>query len=340
VRVGSIPQILSMKKSLLLAAVLALSAFSQGQAQSAPASGATGSVPENNRRATQLRLLASAERAAATMAKSDQPSAVVRDAVFAEAKYRLLAAMFADEATVRVSDIARTEGVAKRLDLEPAQRYELSRLVAAAKDKGRKHGSLAAWRVQREKDAVRLWREFPEVPDAGAVLLDHAARAQPKRMAELAAMVEGKATVAAVKERAQALRVRAALDGANLFSALLEVKGGSALAKECTGRPVVFYTWSPRDFEKRPAFFELLSKAPQNALVIGIASGTDPGRSGVGAPAALPGRQLYGGHDGDSPLAKRLTLTEPGLVLLADSSGTMRLFYGEANPSADITILK
>lgn len=261
---------------------------------------------------------------------------------FDEAKYRLLAALMDGKVAVPAEVVTLAEQSIQSGKLQRREAFELARLVAAAKTKTRKFPSAAAWREAKEREAVELWRAFPDLPDAAAALLARAAWAEPKRMSELAAQVEVSAPDRESKARAQLLGRRAALDGANLFAVLSSTEGGLALAKEFVGQPVIFYTWSPGDANGLAELTKVLSRAPKRAGMVGLAVGA--GRS-HGTPSAklganLPGRQLYGGRGDDSPLAQRLTLTEPGLILICDSAGTMRLLRTDASPAATLANLR
>lgn len=321
-------------------AFLAAPAFAQiASPYIAPSADSTAAKDQDTRYAWLVKKADDAAEARRSRTKSGAPDS----ADFNEAKYRILAALVDRKSTaVPIEVMAMADQAKKGAGLSRREAFELTRLAAAANSKGRKYPGVAAWREAKEREAIDLWRSFPDLPDAAAALLARAAWAEPKRMAELAATVEDSAPDGATKARAQLLRRRAALEGANLFAALSEAKGGLVLAKECVGRPVVFYTWSPGDEAALTELAKILRRAPSNVRLIGIAVGASSSRGPRSAKPAvsLPGRQLYGSRGETSPLALRLTLTEPGLMLASDSAGKMRLLRTESSPATILANLR
>lgn len=329
-----------MKKltALLLACVVCTTPVLAQTAASTPTA-TTDAAKERSARHAQL--VKKADDAAEARRKRSKDG-VVEIAGFDEAKYRLLAALMDGKLAVPADVVTLAEQSIQGGKLNRHETFELTRLISTAKAKTRKFPSAAAWREDKEREAVELWRAFPDLPDAAAALLARASWAEPKRMAELAAQVEASAPDRTTKARAQLLGRRAALEGANLFAALTETEGGLALAKECVGQPVIFYTWSPGDANSLAELAKALGQAPKRARLIGLAVGAGRARGASAAKigASLPGRQLYGGRGDDSPLAQRLTLTEPGLILISDSAGTMRWLRADASPAATLATLR
>jgi len=252
-----------------------------------------------------------------------------------EAKGRLGAALLDEGA-----EDARLDGLARaaRTDasLPPEARFEVAQLSEMLRNKKHPPKDRAAWLEDKKTTARALIAEFPAVPAAHGLLLQAARLSEGPKAAELAREIMLSSAPAAIKAQAAIIVERQALVGKKLSEITRGVLGAKAVLAPAEGKPIVLYTWRPDSDATIDLAKEVSKQAPRGAVVIGINVSS---RDGGIPPGKLAGTQLYGGRGGDSPLARRLQLVEPGLVYAVDATGVIRSVEAHRDLAAQLSAL-
>lgn len=279
---------------------------------------------QQRKQASRAALLAAAEQAAADLeaAPTGARSSKLRHL---EASHRLLAELLADGVPA-AEVLTGAETVRRDVQQPAADRHWVARLLEMAGRKGRPFPGREAWLAERENAARRLLEEFPDLEAAQMEVLEVALHQGPEAAAQQARLALGTKPGPAVQARAEAILARAAADGSDWPGLLADVPGVAVLLDQTKGKLAVFYTWQPEDTRGMAALKKALTALPADTVLIGINLSRDiAGALRTAATEALPGEQLYGGGGFDSPVVRKLGLTEPAWLGIVHPDGTLRL---------------
>jgi len=194
--------------------------------------------------------------------------------------------------------------------------------VAIGKKKGLSRDArlLAYEQVERS-----LIAEFPALPNGyeGLLGLAHDS-AEPRGSALAGELVRMTAAPAAVKAGARIVQARCALVGRSLAELTTPLVGAAdPLAKPGA---VWVYSWSAASAMSLGRAKALAVNAPAAATIVGVClddQNLDAARARAAAEK-LPGAQVYSDQGARSPLARKLVLSEPGLIYATDEAGVVR----------------
>jgi hypothetical protein len=166
-------------------------------------------------------------------------------------------------------------------------------------------------------------RRYPREHGAHEELLE-VARISPRAdaVAHAQVLVDGQ-TGERIKQEARALIRLLTIDGQHISTVLAGTPDAGALIKRGRERVLILYSWSPADETSVTRAGEIARAAPSGAALVGVNVGRDV-PTAVAKATTLPGEQLYGGRGFDSPIARQLGFTRPGLVFAVTREGIVR----------------